>query len=76
VLKESHRKGIGLELLSSFERWAVQKQFHRLELTVIDANINAKSLYKRAGFEEEGVKHHALKVNDCYVNELYMSKFI
>ena len=76
VLKESQRNGIGLELLSSFERWAAQKQFHRLELTVIDTNINAKSLYKRAGFEEEGVKRHALKVNDCYVNELYMSKLI
>lgn len=76
VLNESQSKGIGLELLSSFEIWASQKQFHRLELTVMEGNIKASSLYKRAGFEVEGLKRNALRVNGAYVNEIYMAKLI
>ena len=31
---------------------------------------------KRAGFEVEGLKRNALRVDGAYVNEIYMAKFI
>jgi ribosomal protein S18 acetylase RimI-like enzyme len=47
----SHRKrGIGAELLSSFESWAVSHGAAHLRLFVHDGNTAAESLYRRAGF--------------------------
>lgn len=68
--------GVGLKLLLEMESWAKSNQFHRLELTVMEHNSRAISLYKSFGFEVEGLKKNSLKVNGKYVNELYMSKLI
>ena len=68
--------GVGLKLLLEMEDWAKNNQFHRLELTVMEHNTRAISLYKLFGFEVEGFKKNSLKVNGQYVNEHYMSKLI
>ena len=68
--------GVGLKLLLEMESWAKSNQFHRLELTVMEHNSRAISLYKSFGFEVEGLKKNSLKVNGQYVNEHYMSKLI
>ncbi|MGN1400803.1 MAG: GNAT family N-acetyltransferase [Bacillus sp. (in: firmicutes)] len=69
-------KGIGTSLFTAMEKWAAAKDLHRLELTVIEHNEAAKSLYRKMGFEEEGVKKDSLFVDGAYVNEIYMSKLI
>ena len=69
-------KGIGGQLLQTFIAWATENQFHRIELTVIENNTKARSLYKNTGFETEGIKRDSLKINGHYVNEHYMAKLI
>jgi len=69
-------KGIGSQLLQTFIDWATAHQFHRIELTVMESNIRAQSLYKNAGFEIEGIKQNSLNVDGHYVNEYYMAKLI
>jgi RimJ/RimL family protein N-acetyltransferase len=56
--------------------WARERGFHRLELTVMTHNERAIRLYKKMGFEVEGVKKHSLFVNGEYVDEYYMAKLI
>ncbi len=76
VLENHQGKGIGSQLLQVFINWAVSNQYHRIELTVMEANYKAKFLYESMGFEIEGLKRNSLKVNGNYTNEHYMAKFI
>jgi len=76
VLEAHQCKGIGHRLLQNFVDWAVSNQFHRIELTVVEANTRAKALYEKMGFQTEGIKHNSLKVNGAFINEYYMAKLI
>ncbi|NOX75914.1 MAG: GNAT family N-acetyltransferase [Gammaproteobacteria bacterium] len=76
VLAESQGKGIGRQLLSTFIDWSESNQFHRIELSVMEHNVRAKSLYEKMGFQTEGLKYDSLKVNGRYINEYFMAKFI
>ena len=76
VLSRYQGKGIGRQLLQAFINWASENQFHRIELSVIESNKKAISLYTDMGFEIEGRKHDSLKVNGSYVNEYCMGKLI
>ncbi|MDO6705598.1 GNAT family N-acetyltransferase [Photobacterium sp. 1_MG-2023] len=69
-------RGLGRRLISALEQWASAQQFHRLELTVMAHNQVARKLYLSAGFQEEGVKRDALKVDGQFVDEVYMAKFL
>ena len=68
--------GMGSALLKNLEVWAITNQYYRIEMTVRESNIRAINLYKSLGFIIEGVRHHSLKVDSEYVNELYMGKLI
>ncbi|GCD82725.1 GNAT family N-acetyltransferase [Parageobacillus thermoglucosidasius] len=73
----SHRgKGVGTLLFTELERWARTKGIHRLELTVVADNQRAISLYRKMGFEQEGIKRHSLLINGKYVDEYYMAKLL
>lgn len=76
VLQEYSGKGVGRKLLTELETWARCQKLHRLELTVMEHNTRAVSLYKSFGFETEGVKRHSLKISGKYINELLMSKLL
>ena len=76
VLSSHWGKGIGRQLLQSFCVWAGSNNFHRIELSVMENNTRAKSLYESCGFETEGIKQHSLLINGCYINEYYMAKII
>ena len=76
VLRGYWNKGIGGALMQSLEVWARAKNLHRLELTVMAHNAHAIALYEQSGFEQEGIKRDALRVEGKYVNEIYMSKLI
>jgi lipid II:glycine glycyltransferase (peptidoglycan interpeptide bridge formation enzyme) len=45
--------------------WAIERGFHRLELTVNTHNERAIRLYKKMGFEVEGVKKLICKWRIC-----------
>jgi len=76
ILQAFCGQGIGAALMQGLESWAIEHSFHRLALTVMAHNSRAIALYKKRGFEEEGIKHHALLVNGRYVNEFYMAKLV
>jgi RimJ/RimL family protein N-acetyltransferase len=76
VLASYRGKGIGTMLFAELESWARAKGVHRLELTVVVDNQRAVSLYRKMGFEQEGIKQHSLLINGKYVDEYYMAKLL
>jgi RimJ/RimL family protein N-acetyltransferase len=76
VLRASWNQGVGRSLLGAIESWARARGVHRLELTVQTTNRPAIALYEKVGFEREGTKRHAQRIDDAYVDELLMSKLI
>ena len=54
--KEYNGRGIGTRLFKEVEKWAKLHDVWLLELTVMAHNTRAQTLYKKAGFEKEGVK--------------------
>lgn len=76
ILQSHAGKGIGTKLFQELENWAIKNKIHRIELTVMDYNIRAINLYKKMGFQKEGIKRDSLFVNGHYVNDIYMAKLI
>ncbi|MGN4443789.1 GNAT family N-acetyltransferase [Bacillus cereus group sp. MYBK79-1] len=76
VDSEFHNKGIGKALLTKMldlaDNWLM---LERVELGVLETNPNAKSLYEKFGFVEEGVKIANLKAHGKFINEIMMSRF-
>jgi ribosomal protein S18 acetylase RimI-like enzyme len=71
----SFRKlGIGRALLAEVEKTAKQAGIELLQLTVVTTNTSAVNLYENAGFVSFGVEKHAMKLNDDYFDEMWMSK--
>lgn len=76
-IREKYRnRGIGTEFFKKLNEWAVEKKIVRLELTVICNNKIALNLYKKNGFEIEGIKRKSLYIDGEYIDEYYMSKII
>ncbi|WPK13345.1 GNAT family protein [Lysinibacillus louembei] len=76
VHSNSRGKGVGKSLFSFVLNWAKEVGLHRLELTVLVKNEAAVHLYKRMGFEIEGIKKHSLYINGQYEDEYYMVKLL
>ncbi|MBE2914517.1 GNAT family N-acetyltransferase [Anoxybacillus flavithermus] len=76
ILKEHRGKGVGTELFRKLESWARERKIHRLELTVMTQNQAGIALYKKMGFEIEGIKKHSLLVNGRFMDEYYMAKIL
>lgn len=76
ILQDYTGKGIGTMLFEELEVWAKKHSKHRLELTVMENNPWALALYKKMGFEVEGIKRNSLLVDGKYINDIYMSKLL
>src|SRR4249920_1135345 len=55
LLPAFRHRGIGTQLLSAAISTAWSRGLQRIELTVREDNANAKALYERLGFRDEGV---------------------
>lgn len=67
---------IGTELFAHLEKWANGNAIHRLELTVVCENAAGVALYKKYGFEVEGIKRDSLFIGGTYYDEYYMAKLL
>lgn len=76
ILQQYRGLGIGTKLFQQLDVWAIAKEIHRLELTVIKHNTSALALYRKMGFEIEGTKKHSVKIGDEFVDEFYMAKLL
>jgi len=69
-------RGIGRALFGALDKWAAGRGLRRLELTVIAGNDAGVALYKKMGFDVEGIKRDSLLIDGKYVDEYYMAKLI
>jgi len=76
ILQEYNGRGIGTRLFKEVEKWAKLHDVWRLELTVMAHNTRAQALYKKAGFEKEGVKKAALIIDGKDIDEYEMAKLL
>lgn len=74
ILNDFIGQGIGHKLFNKLEAWRETTSLTRIELTVITNNERAINLYKKNGFEIEGMKKNAMKINDKYIDEYMMAK--
>lgn len=74
ILKAYQSMGIGSGLFREMELWVKRSGIVRLELTVMQHNEQAVALYKKQGFEIEGLKRKSLLVDGQWVDEYYMGK--
>jgi RimJ/RimL family protein N-acetyltransferase len=78
VAKDFRGQRVGSFLLSSLLHWAESnKQLEKINLSVHSNNERAIALYKKMGFEIEGVRKKDLKYGDGnYIDTLIMGKFL
>lgn len=76
ILKDYRGIGFGTKLFQYLDKWAVANKVKRLELTVMRENSAAIHLYKKMGFEIEGIKKNSCIVDGKYMDEFYMSKIM
>ena len=76
ILEQFTGQGLGTALFECMEQWARDRNLHRLELSVMVHNQRGVGLYKKMGFEIEGIKRDSLLVDGSYIDEYYMSKLI
>ncbi len=74
ILQAHRGKGIGAKLFEMAERWAVEEDIHRLELTVMTHNEVAIALYKKQGFQIEAQANiHWLLTGTMWTNTRWQS---
>ena len=72
-LPEFRRQGIGERLIRQTLAAARAFGLHRVELTVRENNAVAIELYKKVGFEIEGLQRNATQVDGVYENVVLMA---
>lgn len=67
-------RGVGTALLDELSAWAARHGVERLELTVVAHNERAIALYRRCGYDVEGTRRAAVRLEGSYVDELFMAR--
>ena len=76
VLKEFWGYGIGTNLLKESIHWVDQSGIKKMTLKVLETNVQAIELYKKYGFEVEGIlKRDKLLSDGNYYNTVIMGRF-
>ncbi len=76
ILQSYTGQGLGKRFFQALEEWALRRNLHRLELTVMKHNQRGIALYQRMGFEVEGVKRDDLLVDGGYIDQYMMAKLL
>ncbi len=76
ILKEFRGMGIGAKLMDAVINHRNKCGLEKIELTVYHSNLAAIALYKKFGFEQEGLIKKYRKLDGLYVDAILMSKFI
>ena len=69
-------QGIGTKFFEQLDCWAKENGVTRLELTVFCENTPAVRLYRKMGFEIEGIRRNSMKLNGVYKDEYAMAKIL
>ncbi|WP_409273306.1 GNAT family N-acetyltransferase [Neobacillus sp. SCS-31] len=77
VKRDYRNKGVGKALLNALLEWATRNpSIEKVTLEVFADNANAIALYKKMGFEMEGIKRKSAKTDAGYHNLFLMAKFV
>ncbi|MFC0524659.1 GNAT family N-acetyltransferase [Pontibacillus salicampi] len=77
VMPEYRNSGIGRILLDALIQWAQENPYiEKVCLEVMEDNHGAIHLYESFGFEEEGRKRKAVKLNRGYQDLILMALFV
>jgi putative acetyltransferase len=76
ILPEFRGKGIGSKLLQKVIEHSVTFGLEKIELNVYTSNVSAIGLYKKFGFEQEGLIRKYRKLDGRYFDCLAMGKFL
>ena len=77
VLKEFWRYGIGKNFLKASIEWADANDIKKIALNVVEINDKAILLYKKLGFEIEGVlKNDKILSDGNYYNTIVMGRIV
>ena len=76
VLPDFRKKGIGKALLEITLAKAKENGIEKIELEVFESNVPAIHLYDTFGFQREGIKKCARKLDERYDNIVLMAKFL
>jgi len=63
-------------MLEYLIEWAKAAGFEKIQLEVFSTNQRAIALYRKYGFEIEGVPRRAFKILGEYVDGWFMGKFL
>jgi RimJ/RimL family protein N-acetyltransferase len=72
VLKQQWGMGVGRLLMDKLIAWSNESELLRIELTTDTNNHRAVALYKKMGFEIEGIKLSNIMLGDRCVDEYSM----
>ena len=73
IIKSHRGQGLGEKLIRTTLAAAKEKGLTRVELTVRETNTNAISLYKKVGFEIEGIQRNGICIDGVYTNHIAMA---
>jgi ribosomal protein S18 acetylase RimI-like enzyme len=76
LIPEARRQGLGSRLLQAALDHAVKIGLEKIELTVYTSNLPALGLYKKFGFEPEGLLRSYRRVDGFDFDGLLMAKFL
>jgi RimJ/RimL family protein N-acetyltransferase len=74
ILSEFRGQGFGQRLLRAVIGAADDQNIERIELVVFASNAAAVTLYRRAGFVQEGLKRKARKLDGVYDDVVLMGR--
>ncbi len=69
-------QGIGRAMMEMSFEWAREMGIEKICLEVFSTNVNAIELYKKLGFEIEGIRKKQFKIEGNYVDDVLMAKFL
>jgi ribosomal protein S18 acetylase RimI-like enzyme len=76
VAREYRGMGVGTALMDYAIRWARQRKVKKIVLSVFSTNRQAIALYKKFGFTSEGRRKSQFLIDDKYVDEIMMARFM
>lgn len=77
VLKEYWSIGVGSCMISCLMKWANRNELiSKLELQVREDNLRGINLYRKYGFEDEGMIDRGILINGTYYKILLMGKLV
>lgn len=68
--------GIGSKMLSYAMKWAKEKGFKKMEASIFTPNRRSLHLFNKAGFREEGIRKHRIRVGTDFIDEVLVGKIL